>query len=148
MSGRTTAARWLKFNAVGGIGMLVQLGTLAALTNGLRVNYLLATALAVEAAVIHNFLWHERFTWADRVHISAHESVIRFLKFTLTTGLFSILGNVALMWLFAGMIGLPYVAANLITMVICSTANFLVSDWFVFRRLETRVYYGVLGRLL
>src|SRR5207237_8971860 len=72
MSGRTTAARWLKFNAVGGIGMLVQLGTLAVLTNGLRVNYLLATALAVEAAVIHNFLWHERFTWADRVHISAH----------------------------------------------------------------------------
>jgi putative flippase GtrA len=148
MSGRTTAARWLKFNAVGGIGILVQLGTLALLTNGLRVNYLLATALAVEAAVIHNFLWHERFTWADRVQISARESLIRFLKFTLVTGLFSILGNVVLMGLFAGMAGLPNLPANFITIAVCSTANFLLSDWLVFRTLETRVHYGVWERRL
>jgi putative flippase GtrA len=47
--------RWVKFNAVGGIGILVQLGTLTLLRSGLGVNYLLATALAVEAAVLHNF---------------------------------------------------------------------------------------------
>jgi len=54
--------RWVKFNAVGGVGILVQLGTLTVLRSGLGVNYLLATAIAVEATVLHNFFWHERFT--------------------------------------------------------------------------------------
>jgi putative flippase GtrA len=132
MSARATGIRWVKFNAVGGIGIVVQLATLAVLTHGLHGNYLLATALAVEAAVVHNFLWHERFTWADRVRISARESAFRFLKFNLTTGLFSILGNVSLMWLFAGICGLSYLPANLVTIATCSIINFLVSDRFVF----------------
>ena len=63
---RSTAMRWLKFNLVGGIGIAVQLLILVVLKAGLHFNYLIATALAVEIAVIHNFLWHERFTWADR----------------------------------------------------------------------------------
>ena len=138
MSARTTAIRWLKFNTVGGIGIVVQLATLTALTNGLRMNYLLATVLAVEAAVVHNFVWHERFTWGDRGRISARVSLFRFLKFNLTTGLFSILGNVLSMSLFAGMVGLPYIPANLITVATCSTINFLVSDRFVFPIINAR----------
>ncbi len=63
---RSTATRWLKFNLVGGMGIAVQLLMLVVLKTGLHLNYLIATALAVETAVVHNFLWHERFTWADR----------------------------------------------------------------------------------
>jgi putative flippase GtrA len=63
---RSTALRWFKFNLVGGMGIGVQLLVLLALKTGLGMTYLVATGLAVEAAVIHNFLWHERFTWADR----------------------------------------------------------------------------------
>ena len=46
---RGTAIRWLKFNAVGGLGIGVQLTVLLALKSGFHLNYLLATALAVEA---------------------------------------------------------------------------------------------------
>ena len=49
--------RWLKFNAVGVLGAGVQLCVLAALHRW-GVHYLLATALAVESAVLHNYLWH------------------------------------------------------------------------------------------
>ena len=52
--------RWAKFNAVGAAGVAVQLGLLALLESVLRLQYLVATALAVEAAVLHNFAWHER----------------------------------------------------------------------------------------
>jgi hypothetical protein len=62
-------ARWLKFNAVGGIGIGVQLAALAILKSVLHVDYLAATASAVEAAILHNFFWHERFTWADRARL-------------------------------------------------------------------------------
>ena len=60
---RQTFLRWVKFNAVGGVGIGVQLAALVLFRSWMKFDYLLATALAVEIAVIHNFLWHERFTW-------------------------------------------------------------------------------------
>ena len=51
--------RWLKFNAVGAIGVAVQLSVLAALIQ-LGTHYLAATALAVETAVLQNYYWHTR----------------------------------------------------------------------------------------
>ncbi len=133
---RSTATRWLKFNLVGGMGIAVQLLMLVALKTGLHLNYLIATALAVETAVVHNFLWHERFTWADR----AGAGFARFLKFNLTTGLFSIAGNLALMKLLAGLGHMNYLLANGLTIAACSVINFLVSDGFVFAagRTETQ----------
>ncbi|HLB86056.1 MAG TPA: GtrA family protein [Terriglobales bacterium] len=129
-SARTTAVRWLKFNAVGGIGIGVQLIVLAGLKSGLHLDYLIATALAVEAAVVHNYLWHERFTWADR---TAEAGFVRFIKFNFTTGALSIVGNVVLMKLLVGVMALQYLVANGVTIAICSIVNFAVSNKFVFR---------------
>lgn len=130
---RSTAMRWLKFNLVGGIGIAVQLLALVLLKAVLQVNYLVATTLAVETAVIHNFLWHERFTWADRTGAG----FTRFLKFNLTTGLFSIGGNLLLMKLLVGFGHLNYLPANGIAITACSVVNFLVSDGFVFAQDRT-----------
>lgn len=129
MTWRETGVRWLKFNAVGGIGIGVQLIVLAVLKSGLHLDYLLATGLAVEAAVIHNFRWHERFTWADRV---GEASLVRFVKFNLTTGLFSIVGNLVLMRALVGWAGMNYLLANGVTIAVCSLVNFVVSDRVVF----------------
>ena len=129
MSARRTGVRWLKFNAVGAGGIVVQLATLALLKSALHVDYLAATALAVEAAVVHNYLWHERFTWADRI---SGGSWARFAKFNLTTGLFSIVGNVLVMKVLVGGAHLNYFVANILTIATCSIINFLVSDRFVF----------------
>jgi putative flippase GtrA len=126
---RRTGVRWLKFNAVGAGGIAVQLAALAALKSGLQLDYLSATALAVEAAVIHNYLWHKRFTWADR---TGGGSWFRFAKFNLTTGLFSILGNVLLMRALVGGAHVNYFLANVVTIATCSVINFVVSDRFVF----------------
>ena len=128
MSWRETGLRWLKFNAVGGIGVGVQLVVLALVKSGLQMDYLIATGLAVESAVIHNFLWHERFTWADRTG----DRWTRLAKFNLTTGLFSIGGNLLMMRLLVGWAGANYLAANGITIVACSLMNFVVSDRVVF----------------
>ena len=129
---RRIAMRWLKFNAVGGLGIGVQLTVLLCLKSGLHLSYLLATALAVEAAVVHNFLWHERYTWADRVSPSWRGSLARFARFNLTTGGVSIVGNVALMKLMVDIGQMNYLAATAIAIALCSTANFLVSEQWVF----------------
>jgi putative flippase GtrA len=125
--------RWLKFNAVGAMGIVVQLAMLALLVRGLHWNYLAATALAVEAAVLHNFVWHEHYTWRDRGRSSGRDLAVRLLRFHLGNGAISILGNLVLMRLLVGSAHLHYLAANLLTIALCSVANFLVSDRLVFR---------------
>jgi putative flippase GtrA len=127
-----TARRWLKFNAVGALGIAVQLVVLLGLRTGFHFSYLLATALAVEAAVVHNFLWHERYTWADRVQPSWRKSLPRLLRFNLTTGGVSIAGNLALMKVMVGRSHLNYLLANGVAIALCSLVNFLVCEGWVF----------------
>jgi putative flippase GtrA len=131
---RGAGVRWLKFNAVGGVGIVVQLAVLAGLRSGLHLDYLLATAFAVEAAVLHNFVWHERFTWGGRVRISPRESLVRLMKFNLVTGAFSISGNLVIMKVLVDGTHLNYMLANVVTIAACSIVNFVVSDWLVFAR--------------
>jgi putative flippase GtrA len=126
--------RWLKFNSVGAIGVGVQLTVLTLLAGRLGFNYLTATALAVETTVLHNFVWHEKWTWADRLETSTWRGRLkRLLQFNLTTGAVSILGNLVFMRVFVGMLDIHFLAANLMTIATCSILNFLVSDRVVFQ---------------
>ena len=127
-----TLVRWLKFNLVGGIGILVQFVALFMMKSVLHLDYLAATALAVEAAVLHNFVWHERYTWADRVQPSWRRSLTRLVRFNLTTGGVSMVGNLALMKVMVGVGHVNYLVANGIAIAQCSLANFLVSEEWVF----------------
>jgi putative flippase GtrA len=133
MSGESfsrTGIRWLKFNAVGAVGIVVQLLVLTVLNTGFHMHYLIATALAVEITVLHNYMWHERFTWVDR---KSKGRFARALKFNVSNGLLSVAGNVAVMRVLAGAMHMQYLLANTIAIAACSVANFLLSDRFVFR---------------
>jgi putative flippase GtrA len=136
----STLLRWFKFNLVGGMGILVQFAALFLLKGLLGFDYLLATAIAVEAAAVHNFIWHERFTWADRTKSDRAESwrssLPRFLRFHLTNGAVSVLGNLALMKVMVGLGSLNYLLANAIAIALCSLANFGMSETWVFQRDE------------
>jgi putative flippase GtrA len=129
---RQTFFRWLKFNAVGAIGVIVQLMALAVFRSWLKLDYLLATALAVELTVIHNFLWHERFTWADRPSVRRMQSFARMVKFNVSNGAASLVGNIFLMSLLVGELKLNYLASNVVAIISCSLVNFLLGDRFVF----------------
>jgi putative flippase GtrA len=131
-SQKHTLLRWVKFNAVGGIGIVVQLAAMAVLRSWLKLDYLLATGAAVEIAVIHNFLWHERYTWADRPARRPVQSLVRLAKFNASNGTVSIVGNLLLMRLLVGELKFNYVASNLLAIVVCSLVNFLLGDRFVF----------------
>lgn len=125
--------RWLKFNLVGAMGMAVQFAILALLTSALRVPYLMATAAAVECAVLHNFAWHERFTWADRPLRGKSAVAGRWAHFNLSTGAVSLGGNLALMRILVGSAHAPLLLANCASVAACSVVNYLVNDRWVFR---------------
>ena len=128
----STMIRAWRFYLVGALGIAVQLATLATLTHA-GVNYVVATALAVEAAVVHNFLWHERYTWSDRRSHSPWAEATRLLKFNATTGIVSVGGNVILMRLLVGEAEFRPLVANIVSIASCSLLNFVVSDRAVFR---------------
>lgn len=131
--GTVSLKRWCIFNIVGILGIGIQLGTLAVLHGWIGLHYLPATALAVESAVLHNFVWHEHWTWADRCSRTLRESLIRLARFNLTNGAISIGSNLLLMGLLVDGFGVPYLPANLLAITLCSIANYLASDRYVFR---------------
>jgi putative flippase GtrA len=152
---RPTLIRWGKFNLVGAMGIGVQLAALFLLKTALHFPYLVATAIAVEAAVLHNFIWHERFTWADRISAGRSQRKTkpsrhsigtnvgwnplrrspgfcrRLWRFHLASGAVSMLGNLAMMKILVGSAPINYLMANAIAIAVCSLANFVLSDqWF------------------
>jgi len=130
---RDLIRHWFRFSAVGALGIGVQLLVLAALVDGIGLYYLWATLVAVEAAILHNFIWHERWTWAERTRRRPGDILLRLVRFNTVTGLTSILGNLVLMRVFVGALGLHNLAANLLSIAGCYALNFAASEWFVFK---------------
>jgi putative flippase GtrA len=126
------ALRGMKFYSVGAGGIVVQAAVLTLLVRAAEMHYLPATALAVEAAILHNCAWHIRWTWAERRLRRARDAARALLRFNLTVGAVSIGGNLAFMRLLAGTAGIDPVVANLLSIACCSLVNFLVSDRFAF----------------
>lgn len=121
--------RCMRFNFAGILGMAVQLGALAVINRGMPGHYLLATAGAIEIALLHNFGWHLRYTWCDRRPGRVLRSLVRF---HLSNGLVSMIGNLVLMRGLVQQLQIPVLAANAIAITCCSLVNFLLGDTWVF----------------
>jgi len=131
--GKKVLLRWMRFNSVGVIGAVIHLSSLAVLAHGLGMNYLPATALAIEAAVLHNFIWHQNWTWKDRPVATLREVGKRLVTFHMSNGLTSVVGNLLIMKLLVGYLHMPVLPASGTAILICALVNFLLSDRIVFR---------------
>jgi len=134
--------RWGKFNLVGAMGMVVQLITLALLNKLAPGHYLYASAAAVELTLLHNFIWHLHFTWRDRRNDSALLS--QLMRFHLSNGLVSMLGNLILMRILSHDAHIPLLASNLIAILCCSIVNFsLGNSWAFAAKTRTGLNGGI-----
>ena len=136
--------RWVAFNAVGTAGLGVQLLALAAAAELLRLDYRAATALAVEAAILHNFFWHERWTWRDR-RGGRRGRWLRLVRFNAVSGSVAIAANVGFTALYATLFGIHYLFANIMAVATCSFVNFLAHDRLVFRARNDRPASALVG---
>ena len=125
-----TFIRWGKFNLVGAMGMAVQLAALALFNRWMAGHYLYASAAAIEFSLLHNFMWHLRYTWRDRRDSATR--LRQFVKFHVSNGLVSMLGNLVLMRLLVHEARLPLLVSNLIAILCCSLVNFCLGNNWVF----------------
>jgi putative flippase GtrA len=124
--------RFFRFNLVGLLGIVTQLTTLFIFNHAFPRHYLLTSTFAVEFTLLHNFVWHLHYTWPETSENRTREALAQLLRFHLSNGLVSLLGNLLLMRLFVRATHLPVLFANALTIACCGLANFLFAHHWVF----------------
>jgi len=125
--------RLSRFSLVGFIGALLQLALVSLLTKYFGVLSTAATLVAVEITILHNFVWHEHVTWSDRGSKGFRHLVRRLWRFQTGNGLVSLAGNTALMYCLVERFKAPVLPAAIGVIAVCSLANFLIADRWVYR---------------
>jgi putative flippase GtrA len=132
--------RFIRFNVVSALGIGVRLLVVAILVSGLGLHYLVATAIAIEASILHNFFWHLHWTWrgsgargGGRRPAAADHVFFRCVAFHASNGLVSLLGAMVLMPTLVGGLGIHYLIANIVTVCFTGMLNFFLGDRLVFR---------------
>lgn len=119
------------FVVVGAMGFALQLTVLTLLMTVAHWRYDVATVVAVELTILHNFWWHERWTWRDRSLTSGVGA--RLARFHAGAGGVSMVSNVALAILFVESLHQTTIVASLAAPMLTGLANFLLADRWVFR---------------
>lgn len=126
--------RFGKFNLVGLLGAALQVLLFYLLIRHFRLPEAPATMVAVELVVLHNFFWHERFTWRDRGLRNLRRRALRLWRFHLGNGLVSLVGNAALTHVLVDWLQAPAVPSAVAAIALCAPANFLLADRWVYDR--------------
>lgn len=126
--------RAVAFVTVAASGFAVQAAALLLLTSVAGVPVAVATAIAVTMAIVHNFVWHERWTWADRDRSAG--VLTRLLRFGGATGAVSLVGTVALTTAYDSWLMMPIVASNLLAVWTVGIVNYLVLDRVIYQELK------------
>jgi putative flippase GtrA len=125
--------RFLRYNMVGLMGIGVKFSILAALVEWVHLGYLMATVIALETTILHNFSWHLCWTWGDRsAHIPFSGILVRLLRFQTANGAVGFAANLIVMRALVDGLGIHYFIANMVATVVAGLASFLLSEFFVF----------------
>jgi putative flippase GtrA len=124
---RTKTGRLIRFGVVGASGAALNTGVLYALYHAAGLPLLMSSALAVELAVISNYLLNDRWTFA-----APRPSCRLFAKFN-TVSMVGLGLNVLTVW-FLVQSGVYFLAANLAGILISFASNYAFSVAWVWRR--------------
>lgn len=135
---RLALIRFLRFNAIGSVNIFFKLALLAALREWGGLNYLVATAIAVEISILHGFAWHQVWTWSERdLDRGAMDVVTRALRYNLATGVLAVIVNVGVVRLLVTSLRMNYLVAGALATPCAGLLCFLISDAFIFVRPKT-----------
>jgi dolichol-phosphate mannosyltransferase len=125
---------FFRYCAVGGLGVLVNMGVLVALRRaGVRLE--LASPVAIELAIVFNFVLNASWTFGTRPVQGGH--TVRFVRFHLVAAAAGLL-NYAVLLVLVHAFGLWYVAANLAGIGAATLVNYSLNSLWTWRRVPPR----------
>ncbi len=120
--------RLARYLLVGTTGVVVNLGMLFLLVEGVKWSPLLAAPIAIEASILSNFALNRNWTWRDRGQIPL--SVVRYHAVSLV-GMGIQWATLAILFY---LLGLHYLLAALLGIGLATCWTFLSNDRFTFTR--------------
>ena len=125
------SGRIWKFSFVGLLGVAVNLGLLYLLGITLGFHRGLAWFLAVEGSILHNFAWHEWFTWSDRRRAGGFALIRDAVAFHLAVAGAALVNG--LVFVALSLMGAPLLLAGGTGIAAGTVLNFIAADRWVFR---------------
>ena len=118
---------FMKYSLVGVSGVFVNLGLYLFLTRYYEISEVVAPLIAIESALISNFILNNFWTFGKRITQSRIR--VKFVKFHLVSGFSALINYSAFLALFL-VFGLYDILANLIGIGLAAIVNYLInSNW-------------------
>jgi putative flippase GtrA len=124
----------MRFQIVGFGGTLINLSCLWLLHGTLNINLLIAGAVSIELALIHNFTWHYFQTWKRRVKKTCPDYFLRLFKYNIITASIDFYLNLGILYLLVTFMELHYLAANLFAMSAGFLVKFAINETVIFKK--------------
>ncbi|MCW3130490.1 MAG: GtrA family protein [Methanophagales archaeon] len=125
--------RMIKFSIVGVIGAGINTGFLWILTDLAGLYYLFSSVVAIEIAIMMQFMMNDRWTFRDRKTTDAGQFIKRIFKSNLwRSGGLAV--NVSVLYLFTAYIGVYYLLSNIFGIICAFSLNYI---------LESRLTWGI-----
>jgi putative flippase GtrA len=121
-----------KFMLVAWIGMGVNTAFLYLFKGVLHVRIIPASLMAIEIAIIHNFIWLRLWAWGDRDR-SSQPFWKQLAVYNVATGAVDLVLNVSILWVLSTFLGVHYLLANILGMIMGPFAKFWLNDKVVFK---------------
>jgi putative flippase GtrA len=128
---RQRRARQARYLTVATLGAGVQAAVVLA-ASAMGCTPVAATLLGIEAAILHNFAWHDRWTWGDRPRRETWTR--RLARYNVLMAGSSLVVGAAVTWAVVTAFGWSVLPANAVAVGVAAAANYLASDRLVFAR--------------
>jgi dolichol-phosphate mannosyltransferase len=124
--------RFLKFCLVGGSGILVNMFFFWIFYKKLEIYSLFASFLAIQIAILNNFIWNDKWTWREKRKPGIKNFFKRLGKFAITSNLTSASGNLLGIWFFLNILKWHYLFANFLAISLGVILNFLINHYWTY----------------
>lgn len=126
--------RFLRFQIVSVGGTLVNMGVLWLMYRKLELPLVIASACAIEAAIIHNFTWHYFITWKDRIKKhTVPDYFKRLLHYNIITASIDFIVNISILKLLVKYTDMHFQLANIFGMLACPMFKFMANEFLIFK---------------
>jgi dolichol-phosphate mannosyltransferase len=129
--------RLLKFGLVGTWGFLVNMFFLWFLTEIAGLYYLFSSILAIEIALVNNYVLNDLWTWRDRGKKGKKEYLKRMLQYHIAASVATLV-NIAILWILTQLFGIYYLVSNVFGILCGMTLNYFVNDRWTFKHRKDR----------
>jgi dolichol-phosphate mannosyltransferase len=122
--------QFFKFALVGGLGTVINLAVLYALTEYLGLYYLLSAFFAFLVAVTNNFIWNKVWTFRERI---GEKTAVKYNKFFFVS-VIALVVNLLFLYFFTEFLGIYYLVSQVLAIALALIINFLGNKCWTFRR--------------